>query len=66
MDVAGIEAKLVAVEKAHGNQVKEQRQKNIFLQDEKEKLAKKVDKLEDQLQQHMYRAQLLTLLPLIG
>ena len=36
------------------------------LEDENEKLVGRVDELEDQLQQHMYRARLLTLLPPTG
>ena len=59
-----MEAKLVAVEKTHGYQVNEQKQKNVFLENEKKKLAKKVDELDQQVQQH--RAHLLALLPPIG
>ena len=66
LDIAGVEAKLVAFEEVHDDQVKEQEKKNVFLEDEKQKLAEKVDELEDQLQQHMYQAHLLTLLPPIG
>ena len=61
-----MEAKLVAVEEVHTNQVKEQKEKNVFLEDEKKKLANKVDELDNQLQQHMYQAHLLTLLPPVG
>ena len=61
-----MEDKVVAIEKANSYQVKEQKQKNVFLEDEKKKLTEKVDELEDSLQQHMYRAHLLTLLPPIG
>ena len=66
LDIAGVEAKLVAVEGVHGDQIKEQKKNNVFLEDEKKNLEKKVDELEDQLQQHMYAAHLLTLLPPIG
>ena len=66
LDIAGVEAKLVAVEEVHGNHIKELIKKNVFLEDEKKKLEKKVDELDDQLQQHMYQAHLLSLLPPIG
>ena len=64
LDVAGVKAKLVAVEKAHGYQVKEQKRKNVFLENEKKKLAQKVDELDEQVQQH--QADLLALLPPIS
>ena len=55
IDIADVRAKVVVVKEIHGNQIKEQK-------DEKKKLAKKVDELENQL----YRAHLFTLLPPIG
>ena len=61
-----MEDKVVAIEKTNKYQVEEQKQKNVLLEEEKKKLTKKVDELEDKLQQHMYRAHLLTLLPPIG
>ena len=61
--MVGVDAKVVAVEKDHGNQFKAHKQKDVFLEDEKEVLAEEVGELDNQLQQHMYQAHLLTLLP---
>ena len=66
LDVTSTEVRLVAIEKIHRDQVENNEEKSVFLEDEKASLAEKVDELEDKLQQHMYRAHLLTLLPPIG
>ena len=63
--MVGVDAKVVAVEKDHGNQFKVHKQKDVFLEDEKEERAEEVGELDDQLQQHMYQAHL-TLLPPLG
>ena len=69
--MAVLEAKLATVEKAyredhekHTLQIHERQRENALLQDEKKKLAKKMDELEGEVQQHS--AHLYSLVPAQG
>ena len=57
--LTAVQAKLASVEKARDKD-------QVKFEAMEKKLAKKIDKLDHRLQQHMYRAHLLTLLPPIG